>query len=74
MFVYQQLTMQNNEIKVYFLLIDHLSSLINKPNFGPIKCWNSVLNYAQTINVQSEPLTETQMNNSTIGLLSFAQF
>jgi hypothetical protein len=73
MFVYQQLTMQNNEIKVYFLLIAHLSSFLNEPNFRPIACWNSVLNYAQTINVESEVLTETQMNESLINLLSFAQ-
>lgn len=73
MSVYQQLTMQNNEIKVYFLLIAHLSSFINQPIFWPIACWNSVLNYAQTINVESEPLTETQMNDSTIVLLSFAR-
>jgi hypothetical protein len=73
MSVYQQLTMQNNEIKVYFLLIAHLSSFINQPIFWPIACWNSVLNYAQTINVESESLTETQMNDSTIDLLSFAR-
>lgn len=73
MSVYQQLTMQNNEIKVYFLLIAHLSSFLNQPIFWPIACWNSVLNYAQTINVESELLTETQMNDSTIDLLSFAQ-
>ncbi len=74
MSVYQQLTMQNKEIKLFFLLVAHLSSFINQPNFRPIVCWNIVLNYAQTINVESELLTETQMNDSPIDLLSFAHF